>query len=378
MRPLLPSLIMIAYVYFSLVRGLPWRPAFKRLATLLLLVGGLKYIFYVFASDSFPVPDVPSWLLQSMEVLYAAILLLFVLLVIRDVATLLLRYIRPAPSTRQSHFSRNAVGGGLVALALCLALWGTWEATRVPDVRTQEILIPDLPAALDGLVIVQLSDIHIGPLQGESWLGGVVDKTNAQHPDIVVITGDIVDGSLDVLEQRVAPLANLQAKFGVYGVTGNHEYYFNTPEWLPAFARLGIRMLANEHHTLTVNEATLVIAGVNDTSAPNFGGAAPDSGQALKDAPEAVRILLSHRADGTVNNAHLQLSGHTHGGMMLFMQPLVAVLNGGFVSGLYPFDHGQIYVSPGTGVGNGFACRMGVPSEITRLVLRASTHTKQL
>lgn len=372
MRPLLPSLIMIAYVYFSLVRGLPWHPLYKRLAALLLFVVGSKYIFYVLASDAFSVPDMPSWLLQGMEAAYAAVLLLFVLLVIRDVVALLLRYLRPAGRAWHMPFSRNTVGGGLAALALCLAVWGTWEATRVPNVRTQEIFIPGLPAALEGFVIVQLSDTHIGPLQDASWPGAVVEKANAQHPDIVVITGDIIDGSRAVLEHRVAPLAELRAKYGVYGVTGNHEYYFNVPEWLPVFARLGIRMLANEHQTLNVNGADLVIAGVNDTTASDHGDAAPDSGRALKGAPETVRILLRHRPDASMNNAHLQLSGHTHGGVMLFMQPLVALLNGGFVSGLYTLDHGQIYISPGTGVGNGFACRIGVPAEITRLVLRAA------
>lgn len=364
---------MIAYVYFSLVRDLPCRPVFRRLITLLLVIVGMKYVFYVLESEIYSVPDVPRWALQSMEASYAAVLLLFVLLVIRDAVTLLLRYILPMSKARRLPFSRNTVGGSLAVLALCLAVWGTWQATRVPDVRTQEIVIPDLPAELDGLVVVQLSDTHIGPLLDERWLRAVVDRTNAQNPDIVVITGDIIDGSRDALEQSVAPLADLRAKYGVYGVTGNHEYYFNTPEWLPVFARLGIRMLANEHHTLTVNGVALVIAGVNDSAAADFGGKAQDSDLALKGAPEAVRILLRHRPDQSMDNVQLQLSGHTHGGVMLFMQPLVALLNGGFVSGLYTYAHGQIYVSPGTGVGNGFACRIGVLSEITRLVLRSAS-----
>lgn len=379
MRPLLPSLIMIAYVYFSLVRDLPWHPLVKRLTVLLLLAVGLKYVFYVFASGTYSVPDLPRWLLQSMEAAYATLLVLFVLLVIRDAMTLLLRRIRPAGQAWHMPFSRTAVGGALAALALCVALWGTWEATRVPDVRTQEIAIPNLPFALDGLVIVQLSDTHIGPLLNEQWLRAVVEKANAQKPDIIVITGDIIDGALHALTQSVAPLADLRATFGVYGVTGNHEYYFNAPEWLPVFARLGIRMLNNEHHTLTMNGATLVMAGVNDSASPDYGAAA-DIEQAFRGAPEAVRILLRHRGDRSIDTVQLQLSGHTHGGVMFFMQPLVALLNGGCVSGLYTRQQGEqqahLYVSPGTGVGNGFACRIGVPSEISRLVLRAAVRAE--
>lgn len=381
MRPLLPSLIMVAYVYFSFVRNLPWHPFVKRLITLLLLAIGLKYVFYVLASDLHSVPDVPRWVLQSMEVGYTTVLLLFVLLVIRDATSWLWRRIQSVEHVQRRPFSRTAVGGALAGLALCVAIWGTGEATRVPEVRTHEIVIPNLPAALDGLVIVQLSDIHIGPLLDKGWLRAVVEKTNEQSPDIVVITGDLIDGYLHALASSVAPLADLRAKYGVYGVTGNHEYYFNAPEWLPVFAQLGIRMLANEHHTLTIKGATVVMAGVNDVTSPDFDPQAA-SEQALRGAPETVRILLRHRGDRSLNTVQLQLSGHTHGGLVFFMRPLVALLNGGCVGGLYTLPQGeqqgpgQLYVSPGTGVGNSFACRIGVPSEISRLVLRAAVQAE--
>ena len=105
-------------------------------------------------------------------------------------------------------------------------IYGTWQAIRVPDVRTIEITLPRLPVSLDGFSIVQLSDIHLGPFLKGAWLRDVVAKTNALSPDLVAVTGDMIDGSPDELKDDVAPLGDLQARYGVYGITGNHEYYF--------------------------------------------------------------------------------------------------------------------------------------------------------
>jgi predicted MPP superfamily phosphohydrolase len=272
-------------------------------------------------------------------------------------------------------FSPTVRSAGLSTGALVLGIFGTWQSLRVPDVRTVEIALPRLPRDLDGFTIVQLSDIHMGPLLKENWLRSVVAKTNALHPDIVALTGDMIDGYPDKVKRDIAPLAELHAKHGVYGVTGNHEYYFHAEEWLSVFKKLGIIMLHNEHRIVSVNGADLVIAGIPDRTELRFGGPGPDIRTALKGAPDTVRVLLAHQPRDASGNTgvDIQLSGHTHGGLLFFMKWLMSIFNGGLVLGLYNIGGMTLYVSPGTGLWSGFSCRVGVPAEISRIVLRGQS-----
>src|SRR5438552_3228468 len=123
-----------------------------------------------------------------------------------------------------------------------------------------------LPRALDGFTIVQLTDVHVGPTIGREFIEDLVAKSNAAKPDLVCITGDLVDGSVERLREHVAPLAQLKAKHGVYFVTGNHEYYSGVDEWIAELGRLGIRVLRNERVTLGDGDAAIDLAGVDDHS----------------------------------------------------------------------------------------------------------------
>jgi len=183
----------------------------------------------------------------------------------------------------------------------------------------------------------------------------------------------MIDGSPDALRDDITPLSELKARYGVYGVTGNHEYYFHVEQWLPVFEKLGIVMLRNEHRTLSVNGAELVIAGVPDLTAQQFGEVGPDSEKALEGAPDGTRVLLKHRPSRASGNTRvdLQLSGHTHGGHLFFLKWLIASFNGGLIEGLFDMDGTKLYVSPGTGLWPGFSIRLGVSSEITRINLRS-------
>lgn len=373
MRLALPSLIVCVYVVASLIMFVPSSLPVKIATGLAFLIICFKYPVYVKVGGSFIAPDLPRPLLFSMEYLYAAMVILFFLLVIKDGVELTLWLSRRLGSSWHLPFTPAARSAGLVLLALVLGAYGTWQSLRVPDVRTVEITLSKLPRNLDGFTIVQLSDIHIGPFLKEKWLRGVVQKTNALSPDLVVLTGDMIDGSPDELKDDIAPLAELRARHGVYGVTGNHEYYFNAEQWIPVFEKLGVAMLHNEHRVLSVKGEDLVIAGLPDHAEKHFGGPGPDIRKALQGAPEAVRVLLAHQPNGVSGNAtaDIQLSGHTHGGLLLPMKFLMAAFNGGYVEGLYDVKGLKLYVSPGTGLWSGFSCRVGVPSEITRIVLRA-------
>ena len=374
MRLAIPSLVFCLYIAASLIAFAPCRPLLKVAAGIALLVISQKYLIYERIGGSFIAPELPYPVLMILEILYAFMIILAFLLVVKDGLALLLWLSHWLGGSWHLPFSPAIRSGGLVFAALVLSLYGSWQSLRVPDVRTREVALSGLPASLDGFSIVQLTDIHIGPFLKGDWLKGVVAKTNALSPDLVAVTGDMIDGSPAELKDDVAPFAGLQARYGVFGVTGNHEYSFRVEDWLPVFGQLGITMLQNEHRTLEVaGGAQLVIAGVPDQAALHYGGAGPDSDRALADAPDAVRILLAHRPDGIAGKAEadLQLSGHTHGGHLFFLKWLISSFNGGLVQGVYDLGGRALHVSPGTGVWSGFSCRLGVPSEITRIVLRS-------
>jgi predicted MPP superfamily phosphohydrolase len=267
---------------------------------------------------------------------------------------------------------RYLLGGAAVLLGMA----GVWQATRVPGVKQVEIALPGLDPAFDGYRLLQLTDLHLSRMFPRSWAEGVVARANAQQADLIVLTGDLVDGSLAVREQDVAPLAGLRARDGVFLAPGNHEYYFGYEGWLGRYQQLGLQPLPNRHVLLQRGAGTLVLAGVTDSAANRFQLPPPDLGQALAGAPEVPVVLLAHQPKVAEQAAQagvsLQLSGHTHGGMVLGLHRLVARFNQGFVSGLYRVGGMQLYVSNGTALWNGFALRLGVPPEMTVITLRSS------
>jgi uncharacterized protein len=374
MRLAIPPLVLYIYIIASLIAFAPCRPLVKVAAGIALLVISQKYLIYERIGGSFIAPDLPYLLLLTLEMLYGFMIILAFLLVVKDGMALLLWLSRWLGSSWHLPLTPAIRSGGLVLAALVLSVYGTWQSLRVPDVRTIEITLARLPVSLDGFSIVQLSDIHIGPFLKGDWLRKVVAKTNALSPDLVAVTGDMIDGSPDELKDDVAPFADLRARYGVYGITGNHEYYFRFESWLSAFEKLGIIMLQNEHRILPVaGGAELVIAGVPDQAALHYGGAGPDIKHALAGAPDTVRVLMAHRPNGIAEkiNADLQLSGHTHGGHLFFMQWLISAFNGGLVEGQYDLGGRALYVSPGTGIWSGFSCRLGVPAEMSHIILRS-------
>lgn len=373
MRLAFPSLAIFLYVTVSLLALIPGRPWIKVAVGAVLLVISQKYLIYESIGGSFIAPELPLSLLLLLEVLYTSLLILGFLLLIKDVTALSLWTGRWFGAAWQLPFTHGARSTGLVLLALTLGLFGTWQSLQIPKVKTVEVAISGLPAPLDGFSIVQLTDLHIGLLLDKQWLSAVVKKTNEMSPDLVALTGDMIEGSVADIGDDVAPLGELRSRYGVFGVTGNHEYYFQAEEWLPEFERLGISMLHNEHRVLMVEEgAELVVAGVPDKTEMRSGGKGPDVGATLSGAPNVPRILLAHRPNGISEtiDADLQLSGHTHGGHLFFMQWLISTFNGGLVKGLYDVGGMSLYVSPGTGLWAGFSCRLGVPAEITQIVLR--------
>ncbi|WP_277983301.1 metallophosphoesterase [Sphingomonas faeni] len=259
--------------------------------------------------------------------------------------------------------------------AAVLAAIGVSQAVRVPPVHDIEIAIPGLSPAYDGYTMLQLTDLHISRLFPARWTRAVVDSSNALRPDLIVITGDFIDGSIAARRADVEPLRDLRAMDGVWAIPGNHEYFFGYEGWMRHFAAMGMRVLANNHAILSHGEGRLVLAGVTDLSAPETGNAPPDIDAALRGSPAGVPvILLDHQPKmapkAAAKGVAVQLSGHTHGGMILGLDRLLALANGGYVSGRYAVGGMTLYVNNGTALWPGFALRLGRPSELTRITLR--------
>ncbi len=266
----------------------------------------------------------------------------------------------------------------LIALFLSLAIsgYGTYSALKVPSVKEITITIPNLPQNLKGLEIVQLTDLHIGSAFDHVWLEKVVAKTNGLNPDIIAVTGDMIDEYVSEVGDEVMALKDLKAKYGTYFIYGNHEYYENPLEWKEHFEGMGLNLLINQNVNLDINGSPLSIIGIGDPARGRQpDGMEPNNELALQGVPEdAIKILLCHQPKISKHNAtfgyDLQLSGHTHGGQAILISSMIEGANDGYVSGLYQVGDMQLYVSNGTGLWGGGAFRLFVDSEITRITLQ--------
>lgn len=281
---------------------------------------------------------------------------------------------RSPPSAERRVFLSRLIAGATGLAAFGLTGMGAAAALGKVAVRPVRVALKRFPAALSGFRVVQLSDLHIGPTLGHDWLADIVRRVNALDPDLIVITGDLVDGRLGYLRDQLAPLADLAAKHGVFFVTGNHEYYSGVDDWLPELARLGVRVLRNERLTIGDGASSFDLAGVDDWSAQRFGhGHGANLPRALegRDASREL-VLLAHQPKQIHEAARLgvglQLSGHTHGGQ-IFPWGYLVRLDQPYVAGLaHHTAETQIYVSRGTGYW-GPPLRIGAPAEITLLQL---------
>jgi predicted MPP superfamily phosphohydrolase len=299
---------------------------------------------------------------------------LFVFTLLRDFLLLLAIVALPA---RHVHMLVTLTAQLVVGLATFVTLVGFAGARRRARIVSVEIPLANLPPALQGFSIAQISDVHVGSQIKRKYVDAIVDAVNGLDPDLIAVTGDLVDGSVNDLSRHIAPLGRLSARHGAFLVTGNHEYYSGERAWTAEFRRLGLRVLLNEHVVVRHGGAPLVVAGVTDYSAHHFDPEQrSDPVAALWGAPADAgpKILLAHQprsaAAAATAGFDLQLSGHTHGGQfwpwnlfVRFQQP--------FTAGLHRLNHLWIYISRGTGYW-GPPNRFGAPSEITLLRLVAA------
>ena len=374
LHPLWFFLALPAYVGWRLLSGLSLGPV-AIAACIVLLIGCCLFIPFSMrtrALQNRKLADRLAWVGLTAMGFFSS---LFVLTLLRDVV-LLGAYLFLSGEHARLWVEPSAQA--TLYLSLFVTLAGLVIARRRPGVVEIKIPVVDLPLALHGFSIAQISDVHVGPTIKRGFVEGVVRRVNELKADLIAVTGDLVDGSVQQLSAHTAPLAGLTARHGAYFVTGNHEYYSGERAWTEEIRRLGLRVLKNEHVVLKHDGASLILAGVTDYSAHHFDPAQrSDPAAALRGAPldAGAKVLLAHQPSSAMAAANagydVQISGHTHEGQFWpwnlfvhFFQP--------FSSGLHRLKNLWIYVSRGTGYW-GPPNRFGVPSEITRIRLVPAT-----
>jgi len=258
-----------------------------------------------------------------------------------------------------------------ISICFVANAWGVWTALKGPRIKKIRIVAKDWPKSQDGFRIVQISDLHVGPLIKSKYVQSVVCKALELEPDLIALTGDIGDGSVAELEEELEPLRSLAAEHGVFYVSGNHEYYSGIDSWMKKMAELGMKVLFNEGSWLGLSKHDLWIGGVPDISCNRIrpdheskpAKAFPPAGR------EGFKILLAHQPkscfEASKAGFDLMLSGHTHAGQFFPVRLLVGFFNP-YAKGLNLHEKMLVYVNSGTGFW-GPPQRLWVPSEITCL-----------
>jgi predicted MPP superfamily phosphohydrolase len=282
----------------------------------------------------------------------------------------------------ESYLADFGSTGVVIVSAVGLGI-GALTAVRGPGIRNVSIEIENLDPELDGLKIVQISDLHIGPTIKSSYVKRVVEKANALEPDILALTGDIVDGSFLQLKVHAELLNDLRAKIGRYFIVGNHEYYSGPDEWIVFFQEKGFTTLFNTHVIESFKSKYIMIAGVLDPASKMVDvKLAPDPVAAMQ-TPLKVRvggnpipsykIILAHNPKITPFSARagfdLQLSGHTHAGQFFPWTIVAKLVHAPHFFGLSREGAMQVYVSAGTGTWVP-PVRLGTKPELTLLTLK--------
>ena len=365
---MLLSFLLGCLIYWRVIW--PLKGIRKWLAMIPLLLAALKFpLIRLLGGPDMFAPTIPGWVILAGGWLYGAMVIYFVFLAIYELFRgVLLRKTEVSLRRKYDSYSHFV----LLLLTLTVVTVGVYNTIPVPDVSHYVVKVKDLPAEASGLRIAVLADLHADPLTGNKRISSMVERTMKQNADLIFIVGDFVDGKVERIKDAVLPLSKLKARYGVFGVAGNHEYYSRYMPWKDVFESLGIKMLDNENVILPCN---IAVAGVTDRAAKRYDLPVPDVKKAVKEVSEKIPvILLAHRPEAVLQAAvygvALQVSGHTHGGMAPGLRYFVKRANKGFVSGLYKVKDTALIVSNGSGIWNGFPVRLGSPAEIVVITLK--------
>lgn len=243
------------------------------------------------------------------------------------------------------------------------------------SITRKNILIPDLPASLDGTIVAQLTDFHFEPDTHGDLISEAIAVTNAEKPDLIALTGDYITDNEKPFHQLIPHLAKLESKHGTYAVLGNHDaWYGRTSSFKKGFKQAGIEFLHNQGTSIRIGSEKVFIAGTNSALSNWFNLPATFKGHqkepilALVHEPDTFDDIVSKHP------VSLQLSGHTHGGQcrvpLIGYAPAKVELGKKYIYGEHALNDSRLFVSRGIGTTTlnvRFACR----PEVVFLTLRS-------
>lgn len=382
----LPDLTLLGLVLLAQAAAVFYllrRPAARSQAwvrRLILASGGLSGIALIlgfllmFVRVSRYLPVTPASWIKGSAMIWAFLSVLWTgsWLVWRALAVI----VKPAHSAVHTEARRqflNAAGAALFAAPMAAVGYGVFVERINIRLREQKIAIPGLARDLDGLRIVQLTDIHLGPFLSERELAHCVGMANETNAHLALVTGDMISVNRDPLDTCLKHLSGLRSEAGIFGCLGNHEIYANAEDYATQHgARLGIRYLRMESVRLKFGGTVMNLAGVDYQRfrAPYLVGA-----ERLVE-PGVFNVLLSHNPDvfpeAVRQGYDLTIAGHTHGGQVrveiLREDMNIARFFTPYVDGLYEQSGKTIFVSRGIGT-IGLPARLGAPPEVALLRL---------
>jgi predicted MPP superfamily phosphohydrolase len=352
------------YVSRRLIRRLDFQPKTKKALNWFLVLNFMGIILYMLGRYQISVPN-SLYFLFSLPI--GILFLLFITTLLYEFFHYALKKV-PLKENRREFFKKSldisAVGlaSGFTAKAMFNA--------KTPQLEMVEVFIKDLKQEY---IIVQLSDVHIGGIIEKNFIASLVQQVNVLKPDLVVITGDLIDSSVSNVKEAVDELSSLNSAFGTFFVPGNHEYFHNVQEIMSYLENIGIHVLHNNNVYIGLDNQGFNLAGVYDVFGYRYDAFKPDINKALQGTSNSPTVLLAHQPKfiEEVKDVDLMLSGHTHGGQIMPFNFLVKLAQP-YVKGLHQHnERTQIYVNKGTGFW-GPPMRLGASAEITHLTLKPS------
>ena len=380
-------LFMLAFLIYPFVQALiiilffvlPLKKLSVKTRILLATVfglGSLKIYIYLFTGGTLMDPKLTRYPAIISDCIYFSSIFLCIQTLLRMLINVFFKLVRwnirrfliPSFSTRYAVI--------MLVISCFLGITGVINGFAPPEDITYSLKLDRLPEKAEGFKIIHLADLHISAPATVSEIEDIVRRANIEDPDLIVITGDFIDGDIASLDHMTRILFKLKSRYGVYAVSGNHEFYSGYTEWLHYFSKGGISFLENSGTVIRDSDGTalLNLCGLIDLSAPRYGFASPDIREALKNTnPLVPTVFLTHQpkiAHELKEISALTLAGHTHGGLMPGLKQIVAAANGGLVSGYYALDKEQVIVTNGTRIWAGVPLRLNTPSQLVKIVLK--------
>ena len=370
--------LVIVIVGFILPLRLSWRSK-AIMCVIALLAASKSYIYHIVGGNTYD-PEIPYNLAFVFDIARTTMLFLMLLVLVRFVLNCLYRIVKLSWSVSLLPTFSLFHAQLMLLVSFACACYGTSCAYGMPEIKPYEFTIERLDPRLDGMRLVVMSDIHVSSPTDVNLIYKMVHKVNSLEPDLILLPGDLMDGSVEQRRPITNLLFELKAKYGTFISSGNHEYYSGYQEWRDYFEQGGFISLDNKVVELLDNQGKplMNLGGITDPRAARFNLPMPDPQGVIKALdPQAPSIILSHRPQyapdfAASKQVDLVVSGHTHGGLVVGLDRLVANANGGFVSGLYQLGDTKLVVCNGTMLWMGMPLRLGVPSQILLITLRSA------